>query len=59
MSKNKRAPNELQKYAVVIGNKANYTANYFSTQKEAREFAKNKVGRKKLFKISYDFYEVL
>ena len=56
MSENKRAPKELQKYVVVVKNGGVMEAHYFQHQKEAKAWAAEKVGKKRLFKINYDFY---
>lgn len=60
MSKNKRAPKELQKYVVVVTEsgpaRTTQTFQYFYSQKDAKKWAKDKLGKKQLFKIDYDFY---
>ena len=58
---NRRAPKEMQKYAVVQTIKQKnpdaVTQNfkYFRTKKEAVAFAENKPGIRSIFKINYDF----
>lgn len=61
MSKNKRVPSVLQKYVVCVldkkkGGGIRETFQYFQTQREAKAWAKDKEGKKKLFRIDYDFY---
>lgn len=58
MSKNKRAPKELNGYVVVIGNNTSYGVRYFKTQKEAKAWAKTstRAGKRRLFRVDYDFY---
>jgi len=60
MSNNKRPPKGVQRYIVVRTEKRGAGVleeyHYSQTQKEAREWAKNKPGVKRLFKITYDYY---
>lgn len=63
MGKNKRAPSVLQKYLVWIFEKKGAAEKdvfrYFQTQKAAKEWARGRAGKKRLFRINYDFYEEL
>lgn len=63
MSRNKRAPSSLQKYVVCVLDRTKEAVreefHYFANQKEAKEWARTKTGKKKLFRISYDFYQEL
>lgn len=61
MSNNRRPPKELQRYVVVVVDKnrglERETYQYFKTQREAKEWAKGRGGKKiQLFKINYDYY---
>lgn len=60
MSKNKRVPKVLQKYVVIGKTVGGFKAQYFITQKEARDWAKSQAPSVyDLFRINYDFYETL
>jgi len=60
MSKNKRAPNVLSKYVVVVTEKPSggekKTFRYFSNQREAKTWAKDQPGKRMLFRIMYDYF---
>jgi hypothetical protein len=62
MSNNKRAPKELSKYVVHVIEKVNKGEGikekfqYFQTQREAKEWARGQMGKKRLFKIIYDSF---